>query len=139
MLKKVLEELLNIGYSKELAINSDGPTLPLENISTAIELLEEFDLVLGPGIDGGYYLIGTTGLHSTLFENIDWSTPRVIKQTMARAKAANLKPALLPYWYDVDTVENLHRLEREIDRISTDRLIYTRQSLFESRNIQENQ
>lgn len=139
MLKKVLEELLNIGYSKELAINSDGPTLPLENISTAIELLEEFDLVLGPGIDGGYYLIGTTGLHSTLFENIDWSTPRVIKQTMARAKAANLKPALLPYGYDVDTVENLHRLEREIDRISTDRLIYTRQSLFESRNIQENQ
>lgn len=138
-LKKVLGGMLNKGYPKVLALNSDGPTLPLENIYTAIELLREFDLVLGPGIDGGYYLIGVKRYHKTIFDNIDWSTSRVLKQTMNRAKAANLKPALLPYWYDVDTVEDLRRLEGEIDRIAADRLIYTRQYLLKSKNIQENQ
>lgn len=137
-LKKVIEEQLNMGYSKVLVLNSDGPTLPARYIYQAIELLDDFNLVLGPGIDGGYYLIGVTALHQTLFDNIDWSTPRVLQQSINRAKNASLTLALLPYWYDVDTVEDLHRLKGDIDQTSNERLVHTRKYLLESSSLQDN-
>ena len=138
-LKVVLGELLKEGYPKILALNSDGPTLPAENIYKAIDLLEESELVFGPGEDGGYYLIGVTKLHETIFNNIDWSTSKVLAQSLAQAKAANLRHRLLPHWYDVDTAEDLHRLEEEIYRISPERLIHTRRYLLGSRAMKEDQ
>ena len=41
--------------------------------------------MLGPSDDGGYYLIGVKKPHRHLFEQIDWSTERVLNQTMQRA------------------------------------------------------
>ena len=55
----------------------------------AVSLLGEgVDVVLGPGYDGGYWLIGVRGQHPGLFENIPWSTPGVLEATLARCLAA---------------------------------------------------
>lgn len=134
-LKKVLGELIKQGYPKVLALNSDGPTLPPENIYRAVKLLDESDLVLGPGEDGGYYLIGVKQLHENIFNHIEWSTPRVLAQSLARAEDAGLSTTLLPYWYDVDTADDIQRLQEEIDLISPDRLIHTRRYLLETPTI----
>ncbi len=44
------------------------------------------------------------------------STPNVTRDTLALAKEKGLRVALLPQWYDVDTRDELERLERELPR-----------------------
>jgi glycosyltransferase A (GT-A) superfamily protein (DUF2064 family) len=42
------------------------------------------------------------------------STERVLADTLNRLEAQGLAVELLPVWYDVDTVEDLARLKREL-------------------------
>src|SRR5205807_3834985 len=71
-------------------------------------------LVLGPAEDGGYYLIGLKQPHRRLFEDIAWSTERVLRQTLDRAAELGLQTVTLPSWYDVDDVVSLRRLIGEL-------------------------
>lgn len=125
-LSLVIGELLDMGYHKVLAINSDGPSLPPNYIDKAIVLLGNCDLVLGPGEDGGYYLIGLKSHRPPLFEGIAWSTSRVLEQTTAKASQLGLTTALLPSWYDIDTGRDIKRLMAELGNLPDDRLINTR-------------
>jgi uncharacterized protein len=97
-------------------IGSDNPTLPPETVRTAEAALEAgSDVVLGPTIDGGYYLIGMRQPHLGLFEGIEWSTPRVYAQTLAQASRRNLRVHSVREWYDVDEPDDLDRLVRELE------------------------
>ncbi|MGA7866221.1 MAG: DUF2064 domain-containing protein, partial [Stellaceae bacterium] len=91
-------------------------TLPTEILAeTVLRLRESGDrVVLGPAADGGYYLIGLKRFHQRLFEDIDWSTERVFRQTLARAREIGVAVAPLPEWYDVDDEATLAMLAREI-------------------------
>src|SRR5439155_21782223 len=82
----------------------------------AVEQLSTRDdrVVLGPSDDGGYYLIGVKKPHRHLFEQIDWSTERVLNQTIQRANEIGLEVKLLPTGYDVDDAANLRRLCNEL-------------------------
>jgi uncharacterized protein len=97
-------------------IDSDSPTVPAENFAESVELLSatEERVVLGPSDDGGYYLIGVKKPNRHLFEQIDWSTERVLKQTIQRATEIGLEVKLLPSGYDVDDVVSLRRLCDEL-------------------------
>ena len=68
--------------------------------------------MLGPSDDGGYYLIGLKKLHRQLFEEIDWSTERVLNQTVQRANEIRLEVKLLATRYDVDDDASLRRRSR---------------------------
>ena len=70
--------------------------------------------MLGPSDDGGYYLIGLRKPNRRIFEEIDWSTDRVLEQTLNHAKELKLKVHLLPTWYDVDDRTSLRRLCAEL-------------------------
>jgi rSAM/selenodomain-associated transferase 1 len=94
------------GYSRIIAVGSDSPTLPAAYIELAFRLLETHDVVIGPAFDGGYYLIGTGPDEIRVFEEIPWSTPRVLEQTVKRVGAVSARLALLPLWYDVDTLDD---------------------------------
>ncbi|MFN2225690.1 MAG: TIGR04282 family arsenosugar biosynthesis glycosyltransferase [Anaerolineae bacterium] len=104
-----------LGYGRVAIMNSDGPTLPLACLEEAFAGLEEADVTLGQGHDGGYYLIGMKRLHPGLFQGIDWSTERVIPQTLAACRRLGLAVRVLPEWYDVDVAEDLARLHRELE------------------------
>lgn len=107
------DDLLADGHAGALLIDSDSPTLPTSYLEQALAAMKrpEVDLVLGPCDDGGYYLVGLRGPRPELFEGIAWSTPAVMPQTLAKAKGLGLTVYLLPEWYDVDTAEDLRRLE----------------------------
>ncbi len=60
------------------------------------------------------YLIGLKHAHHHLFANIDWSTPRVLSQTIERAAEINLEVDVLPAWYDVDDAATLVHLCDEL-------------------------
>ena len=96
------------GYPKILIVGSDSPTLPLSFVSQASVTLDSRDVVLGPSMDGGYYLIGFSAANLAktvpfVFEDIVWSTESVFQQTVDRVLSTGATLGLLPPWYDVDT------------------------------------
>ena len=106
-----------------LIVGSDSPTLPLELLSQAERALSHHDVVIGPSFDGGYYLIAVRlGSRASrarvearlLFEAIAWSTPEVLSQTLGRCQALGLRAHLLPFWYDVDTIEDLRLMSAHL-------------------------
>lgn len=104
------DQLFARGYRQICLVGTDVPSLPLTHYRDAFAALSRHDLVLGPANDGGYYLIGMTRPHPTLFENIPWSTDRVLTLTQQKAVEEGLKIASLPPWNDVDTLEDLQAL-----------------------------
>ena len=110
------QDLFAAGYHSPCLINADSPTLPTEILVEAVHRLRDPGdrVVLGPATDGGYYLIGLKQFHRRLFEEIDWSTNRVFRQTLARAGEIGVAVAGLPEWYDVDDEMTLAMLAREI-------------------------
>jgi uncharacterized protein len=116
-LRHTIEELFARGHDAAVVLNSDSPTLPTELlVETAKTLaLPEERAVLGPSCDGGYYLLGLKRPHRRLFEDISWSTERVVAQTLERAHEVGLDMHLLPAWYDVDDPQDLGRLHRELN------------------------
>jgi rSAM/selenodomain-associated transferase 1 len=110
------EDLLRIGFQSVCLIDSDSPTVPSRVYSEAANMLSLRDdrVVLGPSDDGGYYLIGLKQDHRGLFEQIDWSTERVLEQTIQRAVEMDLEVKLLPIGYDVDDRTTLRRLCDEL-------------------------
>jgi|SRR5215831_17386439 len=113
-----VEDLFKCGFASVCLIDSDSPTVPAENFAEAVEVLNtsEDRLVLGPSDDGGYYLIGVKKPHRHLFEQIDWSTERVLNQTIEHATERGLEIKLLPTGYDVDDQATLRRLCHELLR-----------------------
>ncbi|HYZ42583.1 MAG TPA: TIGR04282 family arsenosugar biosynthesis glycosyltransferase [Stellaceae bacterium] len=109
-------DLFAAGYGSVCLVNADSPTLPTHVLIDAVWRLRQAGdrLVLGPAADGGYYLIGLKQFHRRLFEDIDWSTDRVYRQTVARAAEIGVAVAALPEWYDVDDAETLAMLAREL-------------------------
>jgi len=128
-----VEDLFKCGFESVCLIDSDSPTVPAESFANAAELLGTCDdrVVLGPSDDGGYYLIGVKKPHRHLFEQIDWSTERVLNQTMQRASEIGLEVKLLPAGYDVDDDSSLERLCSELlaDTATPDLAPYTRKFL----------
>src|SRR6266480_5539364 len=128
-----VEDLFKCGFDSLCLIDSDSPTVPAENFQQAAELLStsEDRVVLGPSDDGGYYLIGMKKPHRHLFEQIDWSTERVLNQTMQRATEIGIEVKLLPTGYDVDDDASLRRLCNELltDTTSADIAPHTREFL----------
>jgi rSAM/selenodomain-associated transferase 1 len=100
---------------KIIAIGADDPTLPRELIDHAFALLHSCEYVLGPAADGGYYLIGcrAPSFDPAVFQDIPWGTSTVFTTTMQKIAATGRTVAVLPQRYDIDTVEDLERYQRE--------------------------
>lgn len=115
-LSRVSDRLLATALPAAVIVGTDSPTLSDRCILEAIDVLAlgRADVVLGPVEDGGYYLIGLRRPSPFLFRDITWSTPRVLRDTLARAQTVGLRVHLLPVWYDVDTETDLRRLARDL-------------------------
>ena len=118
-LANTLADRFQHGCQKVVVMNSDGPTLPLPYLEQAFHQLQHSDVSLGMGHDGGYYLIGMKQMQPELFENIDWSSDRVIYQTLDACRRLQLKVHQLPQWYDVDVVEDLQQLRSDLAKNPT--------------------
>lgn len=106
----VFDRLFAQGYRSVVLVGTDVPSLPLEEYRRTFGLLESHDLVLGPALDGGYYLLGLTRPAPALFTDIPWSTGDVRRITEEKARSLGLTIALTAPWRDVDTIEDLTAL-----------------------------
>jgi hypothetical protein len=89
-------------YEKVLIIGSDCASLTSEIIQKAFDLLEQNDFVIGPAMDGGYYLLGMNKFQPEVFQNIEWSTETVLQSTITQIKALSQSYQLLPELSDID-------------------------------------
>lgn len=96
------------GFHKVVIIGSDCPGLTPKIINRAFDLLATSDMVLGPALDGGYYLIGLSRHLPILFHDIPWGTSEVLIQTMKQAQIEGYSHSLLPPLADIDRPEDLH-------------------------------
>jgi hypothetical protein len=111
-----MEDLLARGFAGACLLNADSPTLPAATLDAAVLALRRPGdrVVLGPALDGGYYLIGLKRNVPEMFRAIPWSTGRVVAATEARAGTLGLEIERLPAWYDVDDGLALAALVQEL-------------------------
>lgn len=95
----------NAGYEKVMIIGSDLYDLTPKIIEDAFLKLNSNDVVIGPAEDGGYYLLGMNLLQPHIFQNKDWGTSSVRKETLANLK--DKKVHLLTTLNDVDVFEDI--------------------------------
>lgn len=95
------------GAKKVIIIGTDAPDISNEILQSSVAALETSDIVIGPALDGGYYLLGMKNLHIDLFNEIPWSTDSVFQSTIEKAQTHQLTIQLLPPLTDIDTYEDL--------------------------------
>ena len=105
-LVRAFREEFEAGTDRVVIIGTDSPEVLEADIREALHALRRKDLVVGPALDGGYWLIGLSEAHPSLFAGIDWSTPAVLEQTLYRAKAERMDVHLLRVLADIDTAED---------------------------------
>jgi uncharacterized protein len=103
------------GYEGVLVVGSDLPTLPPAVFHEAARQLEYCDVVLGPTLDGGYYLVATKEDYPGIFQDIAWGTGSVLEATMCQLTRMGLKPSVLIPWNDVDTFEDVQLLKEQLE------------------------
>ncbi|MEM1123362.1 MAG: TIGR04282 family arsenosugar biosynthesis glycosyltransferase [Bacteroidota bacterium] len=91
---------------KVVIIGSDCASLTPQIVRKAFKKLDEHDFVIGPAMDGGYYLLGMNQFAPEVFHNIEWSTEVVCSTTMEQIKDLNKSYFLLPELSDIDYEED---------------------------------
>lgn len=95
---------------RALMVGSDSPGVPHALLEHALALLDTHDAVLGPVLDGGFWLIGLRRVPAGLLDDLPWSDPSTLQATAERLRQRGLRTASLAPWFDLDRLEDLGRL-----------------------------
>jgi hypothetical protein len=114
-------------------VGSDIPLLSRAHVEGARDTLRSNGgIVLGPADDGGYYLIGMTKVHDGVFEHIEWGTDTVLTDTLRAAEQRGIEARLVGSLYDIDTIEDVRRLERDLESLPSDIAPHVRRWLLDA-------
>ena len=108
-MSNAFQEGFQNNYEKVVIIGSDLYDLQTRDIDEAFLQLTHNDYVIGPAKDGGYYLLGMKKFTPEVFQEINWSTATVLKETLHILK--NKKVALLTQKNDIDTIDDIKNIE----------------------------
>ena len=101
-------------HRRVIAFDSDSPHLPPSVIKGAFVALATCDLVVGPTEDGGYYLVGATAYHPTLFMGDSLGTANALETLVAQSRSLGLSLHLTDTFYDIDLPTDLSRVAAEL-------------------------
>ncbi len=90
-------------------LGCDSPHMSETRLHEGVRQLSDHDVVVGPVEDGGYDLIALRQCHTGMFEDISWSSGKVLEQTRQRARALALRYMELGTAFDIDTPDDLLR------------------------------
>lgn len=107
--ERAVADSVAAGFSRCLIIGTDCPYLTSTDLNEAEAALDTHQVVLGPAVDGGYWLIGLYASSESLFRDIPWSTGEVLATTLKAAQVAGLKVHLLRTLEDIDTAADWAR------------------------------
>jgi hypothetical protein len=134
--KDLGEKMSNaFGYAHEngadhiVIIGSDSPTLPASCLDEAFQLLEEYDVVIGPSQDGGFYLVGSKVPARGMFNDVKWGSDKALEQTLENIISLQKRFVLMDPWYDVDTQDDLKSLKDKLQEDEGLKALFTKQVL----------
>ena len=104
-MRAAFEQLFAKGYKKLAIIGSDLFDLQSQDLIDGLELLDQYEAVIGPAQDGGYYFLGMTQLIPEVFENKEWGTDTVLMDTLTDLLNKNF--GSLPVRNDIDYFEDI--------------------------------
>ncbi len=96
------------GAQRVVLMGADCPGITGAILKQAFAALKRHDCVLGPALDGGYYLIGLSKDQPEIFSSMPWGTDKVLERTLDAIQRLGLKAALLETLIDVDRPDDLH-------------------------------
>ena len=97
------------GFRHIVLIGTDCYELSAAILESAFAALEDFDAVIGPARDGGFYLIGLNRLFQEIFLGREWSTKEVLSETIEVLHRLGIPYKLLPELSDIDTFDDLKK------------------------------
>jgi len=95
------------GYERIVLIGSDLPDITAQHINKGLEALNKTEVVFGPAEDGGYYLVGLSKMHQSIFNDKPWSTSQLLEKTLKELRENNISCSTLDTLNDIDTYEDL--------------------------------
>jgi glycosyltransferase A (GT-A) superfamily protein (DUF2064 family) len=101
-------------HDAAVALGADSPGIPLACYREVHAAAGRSEAVLGPTDDGGFWTIGLRRCPDGLLADLPWSAPDTYTRTLARL--ADLRPAVVSAWWDVDVAADLERFRREVPR-----------------------
>lgn len=108
-------ELLNGDAHGVTALcSSESPLIPVDAIAEALPTLDEESALLGPGADGGCYLLSVSRADPRLFQGIPWKTRDVADHTRTRLSDCGYDVWELPEAIDVDVPSDIELLREAL-------------------------
>ncbi len=132
---RAFSEAFQDGMKRVVLVGTDCPGLTIDLLNRAFDVIGSSDVVVGPSIDGGYYLIGSHRAIPQLFVDIIWGTDEVLERTTWIAGELGLSMIFLDTLDDVDRPEDLHVWEKVITSIQEIRISIIIPTLNEAANI----
>ncbi len=95
--------LARFGHHPALIVGSDIPDIRRSHVAAAFDALRRNDLVFGPSVDGGFWLIGAAqgARVGSLFDDVRWSKDSVLSDTLSNVRPGT-NVAMLEELADID-------------------------------------
>lgn len=105
------------GARRVVVIGTDCPSIDEAILMNAFHSLDLTELVFGPAMDGGYYLIGLSKPCAEVFTDIEWGSEKVLEQSIAAADTSGCRATFLPELRDVDLSDDLEAAEAALSSL----------------------
>ncbi|WP_378178881.1 DUF2064 domain-containing protein [Aquimarina sp. SS2-1] len=109
-----IQTTYDLGFENIITIGNDTPHLRKHHLLESARQLENDKFVLGPSVDGGFYLMG---LHKSQFSlstflKLPWQSKNLAKSISLLIKTAKIEVAQLEVLQDIDNPEDLKSICR---------------------------
>ncbi len=106
-LERAVQAALAEGAETVAVVGADCPALTTGHMAAAFAQLAAHDIVVGPAINGGFYLIGVRRALPALFRGIRWDEREVLAQMLAAARTNSATVARLPALHTLEVPADL--------------------------------
>ncbi|MBD3420458.1 MAG: DUF2064 domain-containing protein [Chitinivibrionales bacterium] len=114
-LKHAFRYIFDKGYKSVCAVGCDCPAMQREDLEEAFHFLNhDCDTVIGPALDGGYYLIGCNPHSSAALSAKQWSSANLLTETLGIIFANGFTIHLLPSHPDIDRINDYRKWKKQL-------------------------
>lgn len=115
-----IQDVYNKGYDNVITIGNDTPHLSKHHLIESVKQLENNTFVLGPSLDGGFYLMG---LHKSqfnidLFLKLPWQSRKLSTCISRLIKTAKIKMVTLEVLIDIDDINDIKSISHFFKKFS---------------------
>ncbi|MFD2827922.1 DUF2064 domain-containing protein [Leeuwenhoekiella polynyae] len=107
-----IQDIYNLGFDQIISVGNDSPHLTKKHFIAAEEHLKTYPLVLGPSVDGGFYLMGLKKSHfnPVSFLKLPWQTQGLMTSIIRLVHSKKIEAAVLETLQDLDTASDISQL-----------------------------